>query len=450
MFVQSCPMANSNAGVATASINWVTVTLCARSVMGDDLPTIDLGTGRSAQRLADSMCQTTFVILDDGSLKGFGENSNGNAGAGVSSASVGNAGAGDSLPAVNLGTCRTAKRVASSDEHTCAILDDDTLKCWGTSSSGNPTGSGDTTTRGQSAASMGDNLSVVDLGTGHVPAEVVAGRYFTCVLLTSGNLKCFGFGSNGGLGYGDLNDRGMDPSHMGDNLPVVNLGTGRTALKIGVGDQAACALLDDFSVKCWGWQVHGVLGSESASDFGDAPGSIGDHLPTVNLGTGRTAKDLAVGERHACAVLDNDSIKCWGQGTAGALGTGDTAHRGRAAGTMGDNLPAFSLGTGRTVKKMRLGYESFGCAILDDDSVKCWGQATSGRLGYGDTANRGDAAGEMDDNLPVIDLGIAPTTTTVVTTTTTSSTTMSTTTSGSTSTTVTSTFNSVEQYHKQQ
>ena len=47
-----------------------------RSVMGDALPTVDLGTGRSAQRLPDSMYQTTFVILDDGSLIGFGQNSN--------------------------------------------------------------------------------------------------------------------------------------------------------------------------------------------------------------------------------------------------------------------------------------------------------------------------------------------------------------------------------------
>ena len=32
---------------------------------------------------------------------------------------------------VNLGSGRTAKMVSAASSHTCAILDDDTLKCWG-------------------------------------------------------------------------------------------------------------------------------------------------------------------------------------------------------------------------------------------------------------------------------------------------------------------------------
>ena len=71
---------------------------------------------------------------------------------------------------------------------------------------------------------------------------------------------------------------------------------------------------------------------------------------------------------------------------------------------MGDNLPSVDLGSGRSAKFIAAG-ESHTCAILDDGSAKCWGYGANGRLGYGDTLSRGDGAGEMGDYLPVVDLG---------------------------------------------
>ena len=45
------------------------------------------------------------------------------------------------------------------------------------------------------------------------------------------------------------------------------------------------------------------------------------------------------------------------------------------------------------------------CAVLDDATLKCWGNNASGQLGLGDTTNRGDDAGEMGDSLSAVDLG---------------------------------------------
>jgi alpha-tubulin suppressor-like RCC1 family protein len=68
---------------------------------------------------------------------------------------------------------------------------------------------------------------------------------------------------------------------------------------------------------------------------------------------------------------------------------------------MGDNLPAVDLGSGKTATAITAGYQ-FTCAVLSDNSVKCWGHNLLGELGLGDAENRGDGPGEMGDNLPAV------------------------------------------------
>ena len=46
----------------------------------------------------------------------------------------------------------------------------------------------------------------------------------------------------------------------------------------------------------------------------------GDLLSAVSLGVGRTAKQISGGKDHACAILDDDSAKCWGYNHKGQLG----------------------------------------------------------------------------------------------------------------------------------
>ncbi|KAJ1474211.1 hypothetical protein T484DRAFT_1833166 [Baffinella frigidus] len=61
---------------------------------------------------------------------------------------------------------------------------------------------------------------------------------------------------------------------------------------------------------------------------------------------------------------------------------------------MGNNLPSVALGTGRTAVAVIAGY-AHTCALLDDATVKCWGYNDYGQLGQGDINNRGDEGGEM-------------------------------------------------------
>jgi alpha-tubulin suppressor-like RCC1 family protein len=320
---------------------------------------------------------------------------------------------GNNLSAVNLGTDLTANQVSSGTAHTCTILDDDEVKCWGTNESGE-LGLGDTQKRGDEVGEMGDNLPEVNLGTDRTASEITVGGSQSCATLDNGELKCWGGNGDGELGLGDTDDRGDETGEMGDDLSTVDLGTSRTAATVAAGSEHTCALLDNGEVKCWGENVDGKLGLGDTESRGDEPGEMGDNLPAVDLSTNRTAAQIAVGDAHTCALSENGDIKCWGSGDEGGLGLGDTENRGDDSGEMGDDLPTVDLGAGRTAVDIAAG-GSHTCAVLDNGEVKCWGQNFSGQLGLGDTNHRGDEPGEMGDNLPVVSLGTDRTAAQVIT-----------------------------------
>jgi alpha-tubulin suppressor-like RCC1 family protein len=344
------------------------------------------------------------AILDDGSMRCWGSNSNGHLGLGDTANRGDNPGEmGDALPPVDLGTGRTVTAVSAGFFSSCALLDGGDVKCWGSNFFGG-LGIGDNVNRGDNPGEMGDNLPVVDLGTGRTAIAVGVGNGHACALLDTHQVKCWGENAVGQLGLGDTVNRGDGPGEMGDNLPVVDLGTGRTALAISVGDDYTCAVLDDHTVKCWGEGDFGRLGSGSTNDLGDAAGEMGNALVPVNLGTGRTALAVSARSAHSCALLDNHQVKCWGLNSSGELGIGSSTTIGDGPGEMGDSLPIVPLGTGRTATSVTVG-SNFSCAVLDDATAKCWGNAGNAQLGQGSNSALGNAPNELGDNLPPIQLG---------------------------------------------
>ena len=182
-------------------------------------------------------------------------------------------------------------------------------------------------------------------GTGNI---LSSSNFHTCAVLDDDSVKCWGYNSAGQLGLGDTNYRGDDWYEMGDNLLAVNLGTGRKVKAISAGGSHTCAVLDDDSVKCWGYNYYGQLGLGDTNIRGDNWNEMGDNLPAVNLGTGRKAKAISAGGSYTCAALDDGSVKCWGYND-GRLGIGYLNNRGDDPYEMGDKLPLVALGTGRTV-----------------------------------------------------------------------------------------------------
>ncbi len=98
---------------------------------------------------------------------------------------------------------------------------------------------------------------------------------------------------------------------MGSNLAAVNLGLGRTAKTLAVEIDTTCALLDNDTVKCWGDNTHGELGIGNTTTRGTTSGDMAA-LAAIDLGTGRTASAISAGARHACALLDTHMVKMLG------------------------------------------------------------------------------------------------------------------------------------------
>ncbi|MFC1610009.1 hypothetical protein ACFL6C_03565 [Myxococcota bacterium] len=312
--------------------------------------------------------------------------------------------------------------IAAGFSHTCALLEDGRVKCWG-ADWGGQLGDGSGQDRGCEPDEMGANLQPVDLGAGRKAAAIAIGWAHGCARLDDDTVKCWGANRDGQLGLGDTEDRGDDPDEMGDNLPIVDLGTGHTALAIAANGDHTCAMLDDRTVKCWGGNGHGQLGQNDREIRGDgcvgsawnvndrdctaAPPEMGDALPAVDLG-GLTPVAITVGSYHSCALLSDGNLKCWGSNQYGELGLGDAENRGDDPGEMA-GLSRVRLPPGRTTVAIYAGSGTT-TALYEDGTFNWWGSGALRRLGdLYDNANWGDSPLEVDEQLPTVNLppGIA-------------------------------------------
>ena len=108
---------------------------------------------------------------------------------------------------------------------------------------------------------------------------------------------------------------------------------------------------------------------------------------------------------HVCVTTSSSrSVKCCGNGGSGRLGYGGVENVGNATNEMGDSLPFVALG-GDVADVVGGGKHSCASFTTSSSALKCWGENSSGQLGYEDSTDRGDASNEMGDYLPLVNLG---------------------------------------------
>lgn len=307
-----------------------------------------LGGGKPASAITAGKAFNCALLQQSGSVVCWGRNTDCQLGANKESESSGPF----SAQPVALGGRAIA--IEAGGWHACAILESGVLKCWGNNELGQ-LGVGkavDSVSLGCFVELMGDNLPAVDFG-GKTVLQLAAGDYFTCALLEGGTVSCFGRNDFGQLGY-HRNQSNAQFLHPWDGLiPIIDNpaaypsgmklgGPGVRAVSVAAGSEHTCVLLADGTVKCFGNNYYGQCGRPALSrDKGyynyDMAWTSPADLPSVDLGTGRTASAISCGDGYTCALLDDTSVKCWGN----VRGPGD----GSFGSKMGNALKPLDLGS---------------------------------------------------------------------------------------------------------
>jgi len=246
----------------------------------------------------------------------------------------------------------TVADVVAGGSTNCMLMSDHTVQCFGRNNAGQ-LGNG----------TLDNSLTPGAVpGLGHV-AAIQAGAEHMCALIADGTIQCWGQNYTGQLGLGGATgEHGGVPFTMSPN-PVVGM---TSAIALGVGGFFTCALMADHTVQCWGRNQDGQLGNGDSTIDTTVPG------PVSGL-SGVAA--LSAGGYHACAILSDNSVKCWGRNDDGQLGTGDRTGANTPVSVNGLSLPPTAVSAG--------GYHT--CALLPDHTVQCWGRNVYGQVGQPST-----------------------------------------------------------------
>jgi alpha-tubulin suppressor-like RCC1 family protein len=195
--------------------------------------------------------------------------------------------------------------VAGGAEHTCAVLDDGTARCWGQNL----------------FSQLGSNAAgLIKVVPGIASALAIAvGSNHNCALIADGIVKCWGRNRFGQLGDGTLTESAT---------PVTVAGITNATAVIASGE-SSCALLADGAIKCWGDNGVGQLGTGTTTGpdtcaSGGSTSSCSKTPVAVSVINDATAISSTVQAGNTCAVRANGDVFCWGTNGAGELGRGNS------------------------------------------------------------------------------------------------------------------------------
>jgi len=288
----------------------------------------------------------------NGEVRCWGENRHGELGDGTitSRATPARVAALETAQSVASGEAFDIADVASRPlrgSHTCAVLADATLACWGSNVEG-----------------YADEIDPIatpspkPMGMSNV-TRVAVGGFESCTIDASGGAACWGYDVDGALGDGSFG--GSTPRGPVSVAGLSNL------VEIAAGEDSACAARADGTVWCWGDDSIGELG-----DGRDGEGTKSAAPVRVEI---EHVVHLAAGWGSFCAVRDDERAMCWGANAAGQVGDGSVS----------DHVTTpHEVALAGVTQIVTSGAHA--CALRSDRTLWCWGTAANGDLGIGPAA----------------------------------------------------------------
>jgi alpha-tubulin suppressor-like RCC1 family protein len=279
------------------------------------------------------------------------------------------------------------RRASGYYESTCALTASGKIYCWGYNNGHGILGNGGT-----------DNKNVPTLVSGITNAiNFSMGGHnsggYTCALLADKTVKCWGYNGYSQLGTGNTNSQ-KTPVFVKEGSN--NLG-GVKAIVLSPDDYGtSCVLLEDGRIKCWGYNVYGQLGSGNDADRSVANPVLVSGIGGTNPKAVKIVSSGSASASSFCALLEDKTVKCWGYNYYGNIGLGEHDANLPGYGCRGiSNSRCYkspsTVPNLQNIKDIQLsGWSSdgSGCALKEDGNVLCWGRNQYGQLGVGDTTTR--------------------------------------------------------------
>ena len=248
--------------------------------------------------------------------------------------------------------------IGADEMHTCVVRPNGTVRCWGRDLE---------LQLGNDAAKSNSNIPVTVSGLSDVVA-IGSGFQHNCVLSTSVGVQCWGAGASGVLGRGSNTDSWS---------PVAVTGLSSGVTQLSVGTSHSCAVTNTNGLKCWGNGSYGRLGDGTTNQRS---------TPVEIFPSGSGVIAVSLGDVSSCALITDGSVQCWGRNSSGQLGTGDTTDSlsPTPVPTLTSGVVAISVGENNVLG----GQASHACALMTDGSVQCWGDNSAGQIGDGTRSQR--------------------------------------------------------------
>lgn len=260
-------------------------------------------------------------------------------------------------------------RLACGARHTCALMADAQIYCWGDNA--------------RAQLGQGDVMEVSgvvrvapSLGGGDVPVDLSAGSQFTCFRSQMGVVRCWG-------------DSSQNQIYPASTTPATgpyppNL-TG-AALNLSAGALHACVVLPDTRVQCWGDNDYLQVG---------VPRTGGNPVPGAGIVDGLVgAVAVEAGDVSTCAMMQNGGITCWGDNASGQIGDGSLLRRAQPV----------QVALSGEARRVAVGLHNT-CALLANGTIQCWGGNDSGQLGNLTTMPSGRPASTVRNDQNVVIAG---------------------------------------------